>query len=244
MKCSNCGETVVDTAKFCPNCGAKIKQSGINVDQNVGSVKGAVTGGIFSEKSIDQGINASIGQKVDTVEESGAVVGAVFGSDESNVHIGGQQSYGDNVQGDKQEIHAGGDYVGGDKVGGDKVGGDKISTGNISGSAVAIGRGASASYQQGLSGEEIKQLFAPLAAAVQQAPPQNQQEAQEKVQQLQEEVAKGDQRDDSRMAKLINGITKLAPSAVGAVLSVFASPALGAIAGPVTQFALEQIRGE
>lgn len=62
--------------------------------------------------------------------------------------IGGDAYIGDRVN------TGGGDFVGrdmvtGDKVMGDKVSGDKISVGDVSGSGIAIGRGASASVTTG-----------------------------------------------------------------------------------------------
>jgi hypothetical protein len=49
-------------------------------------------------------------------------------------------------------LNIGGDYVAGDKVGGDKVGGDKITTGSVSGSGIAIGRGAQGIDARGSQG--------------------------------------------------------------------------------------------
>ena len=44
------------------------------------------------------------------------------------------------------------------------------------------------------------------------------------------------------MGKLVEGLIALAPSAVGAVVSIFATPILGAIAGPVTKFVLDKLK--
>jgi hypothetical protein len=107
-----------------------------------------------------------------------------------------------------------GDVIQGDKVGGDKVGGDKISVGNVSGSGIAIGGGASASVTTGdtydMSGDfrganlniksklqdvsqtigtltqadpstkdELQQLILQLNDALQSAPPQKVEQAEE-----------------------------------------------------------------
>lgn len=144
----------------------------------------------------------------------------------------------------------GGDFVGrdsvsGDKVMGDKIGGDKISVGDISGSGIAIGRGASASVSSWyLGGDELERLFAPLAAAVKQAPTQNQAEAQDKLHQLEMEVAKGHDADDVRMAGLIDDIVRLVPDAGEAIISIFGSPSLAGIAGPVTDFILTRLAAQ
>jgi hypothetical protein len=117
------------------------------------------------------------------------------------------------ASGGVQNIHQG-NVVQGDKIGGDKIGGDKISVGNVSGSGIAIGQGASASVTSGdtydMSGDfrganlniksklqdvsqtigaltqadqpkkdELQQLILQLNAALQSAPPQKVEEAEE-----------------------------------------------------------------
>ena len=68
-------------------------------------------------------------------------------------------------------------------------------------------------------------------------------EALKKVEALKQEVAKGKEADDNRVAKLLDGLVGLVPSAVSSVVSTFASPILGGIAGPVTKFVLDKIQG-
>jgi hypothetical protein len=170
-------------------------------------------------------------QDIDTVESGGTVVGAVFGEVGT---IGGQHRHGPTYEkgSTHEERHI------------DTGGGDNIDVGDISGSTgIAIGRNASASVTQtqGISGAELAALFAPLEQAVQSGPADNQPEAQEKLQDLEAEVAKGDEADDSRMAGLINDLVDLVPGAVGATVSVFASPIFGGIAGPVTDFVLKRL---
>jgi hypothetical protein len=46
------------------------------------------------------------------------------------------------------------------------------------------------------------------------------------------------------MAKLLDGMVALVPSATSAIVSAFATPILGGIAGPVTGFVLEKLRGK
>jgi len=46
------------------------------------------------------------------------------------------------------------------------------------------------------------------------------------------------------MAKLVEGIVELVPGAVSAVVSAFATPILGGLAGPVTKFVLDKVQGE
>jgi hypothetical protein len=174
-------------------------------------------------------------QNVGSVAPGGTVLGTLI-AEGGDVHFGGQQHYGDQIAGDK---------VMGDKVTGDKIGGDKITVGDISGSTgLAIGRGAQASVTQGISAAELEKLFTPLLAAVHQAPPEKQVEAQQKAEALKTELAKGDQADDSVVGKLVDGLVSLVPGAVEAVVSLFATPVLGGVAGPVTKFVLDKIQGK
>ena len=90
---------------------------------------------------------------------------------------------------------------------------------------------------------EIDRIFKPITDAVSEAPPDKQAAAVETLDALKEETAKGPHASDSRMAKLIDGLVALVPGAVSAVVSTFATPALGAPTGPVTAFVLERIHG-
>jgi hypothetical protein len=61
---------------------------------------------------------------------------------------------------------------------------------------------------------------------------------------LKQEAAKGEDANDDVIAKLIDGLVKLAPGAATAVVSAFATPILGGIAGPVTKYVLDKLRGQ
>ena len=143
----------------------------------------------------------------------------------------------------------GGDFVGrdkvvhGDAVHGDKVGGDKITTGDISGTGVAIGRGASASVQQGISADDLATALAPVVDAIRQnADTATQAAALQEVEALEQELAKGQKANDTRVAGILDGLASLVPGAVAAVVSAFGTPLLGGLAGPVTQFVLGQLK--
>lgn len=183
--------------------------------------------------------------KVRTVTASGAGAVAVGRDVRDSTIITGS----DNVV-IRGGVDTGGSFVGrdkvvrGDEVHGDKVAGDKTDVGDISGSTgVAIGRGAQATVSAGLSSQEIDRLFLPLMAALREAPPDRRDEALQAAQALRGEVAKGEDANDTRMAKLLDGLVELVPGAVSAVVIAFASPVLGGIVGPVTKYALERIRG-
>jgi len=46
------------------------------------------------------------------------------------------------------------------------------------------------------------------------------------------------------IAKLVDGLVGLVPAATSAVVSAFATPILAGIAGPVTGFVLDKLRGK
>ena len=186
-------------------------------------------------------VEQQFGERIN-ITGDGNVVGQ--GSSSQVIKTGGGAYVGGNVQ------TGGGDFVGrdsvvhGDQVHGDKVGGDKITVGNVTGTGIAIGHGAQANVQQGLSGVDLEKVFAPLLVAISTASPETRAEARQKAEELESEVAKGDKADDSRMAKLIDGLVQLVPGAVGAVASIFATPILGGLAGNATKFVLDKIQGE
>jgi hypothetical protein len=100
------------------------------------------------------------------------------------------------------------------------------------------------SAESGLTAETLNHLFLPLVQAVQSVPPEKKPEAEEKIQALKAEIAKGKNAEDSRVGKLLDGILELVPGAVSAVTGMFATPLLSGIAGPVTKFVLDKIQGK
>jgi hypothetical protein len=109
-------------------------------------------------------------------------------------------------------------------VGGDIVGRDK-----------AIGVPTAAALDDALR---------PVLEAIRAAPPQVQPEAEAKLTALKQEAAKGQNANDGVMAKLLDGLVGLVPAAATAVGSVFATPILGGLVGPVTSFVLDKLRGK
>jgi hypothetical protein len=108
-------------------------------------------------------------------------------------------------------------------VGGDIVGGDKI-----------VGPPSAAA---------IDGAMKPLIEAISAASSDKRPEAEAKLKALKQEVAKGDKANDRTVADIIDGLAKLVPGAVSAVVSAFGTPILGGIAGPVTGFVLDKLRG-
>jgi len=141
------------------------------------------------------------------------------------VYVGGKNAGNINT-GTQTRIHTGGGaYVGGSvDAGGDFIGRDRIT--------------------QGISPRDLEPLFASLLAAVaQEAPADKQAAAVQEVEELKAEVAKGKQADDSKMGRIVDGLVSMVPGAIGSVLSMFATPILGGIAGPVTKYVLDKLKG-
>ena len=116
-------------------------------------------------------------------------------------------------------------------------GGINISGGNVNVAGDMTG-GDKITYTE-IPRAQIDQAFQPLAQAVSQHP-----EAQQQLEALKTEAAKGKKAEDGVMAKLVDGIVKLVPGAVSAVVSAFGTPLLGGIAGPVTKYVLDKVKGE
>jgi len=148
----------------------------------------------------------------------GAAIGA------GGVYVGGENTGTINT-GTQTNIDTGGAaYIGGnvDTGGGDFIGRDKIT--------------------HGVSPRDLEQLFAFLLAAIaQQAPPDTQATAKQQVEELKAEVAKGKQAEDGKIARMVDGLVGLVPNAVSAVVSLFATPILGGIAGPFTKSVLDKL---
>ena len=99
---------------------------------------------------------------------------------------------------------------------------------------------------QGLSPEDLMKidgLFQHLQEQVQDAaPPEKQNQANEKVQELHAELSKGQNANADRLNQIVDGLVELVPGALAAVGSMFASPILGALVGPATKFVLAHLK--
>lgn len=140
------------------------------------------------------------------------------------VNIGGKNT--GNINTGTQTIDTGGGaYVGGGvHAGRDFIGRDKIT--------------------HGLLPRDLAPLFGPLLAAVaKEAPPDKEAAAVQRVEELKAEVAKGKQADDSKLGRIVDGLVAMVPGAIGAVVSMFATPILGGVAGPVTKNVLDKLKG-
>ncbi len=85
----------------------------------------------------------------------------------------------------------------------------------------------------------------PIAEAITAASNEKRAEAEEKLAALTQAVTKAKSGEsDAHIAKLVDGLVALVPTATSAIVSAFATPILGGIAGPVTKFVLDKLRGE
>ena len=76
----------------------------------------------------------------------------------------------------------------------------------MSGNVGVIGRAVRSTVTVGIPASDLDRLFAPVAAAVQQADPANRPAAEQVAQDLKAEAGKGKQADDTRLAKLVRRI--------------------------------------
>jgi hypothetical protein len=121
-------------------------------------------------------------------------------------------------------------------------GGVNISGGTITVGGDVVGRDKIVGTE--ISKVRLDHIFFPLDEAILAAPPQDQREAMQKLDALKSEVAKGKNAKDGVVAKLLEGLAGLVPSAESAIVSAFATPLLGGIAGPATKYVLDRIQGK
>jgi hypothetical protein len=144
-------------------------------------------------------------------------------------YIGGSVtvSGGDFVGRDKV-VH--GDEVHGDKVGGDKVEGDKITVGDVSGTGIAIGRGAQAAVTQGLGGQDIATLFAAVYQQIETRPEDpdvDKAELTETVQKVEAEAAKGEEASPKRIERWLKYLGSMAPDVLDVTVACLTNPVAG-----------------
>jgi hypothetical protein len=89
----------------------------------------------------------------------------------------------------------------------------------------------------------LDSALASIIEVIKMAPADKRAEAEKKIDGLKHEIAKGKDANDTTVAKLIDGLVGLIPAAATAVVSAFATPILAGLAGPVTKFVLDKLRG-
>ena len=220
MKCANCGEPLFPGANFCQYCGAPVKAKPAEAEPQPGAGAGPDTD--IDVNRIDKG------QVIGTVETHG----------DQPVHLGGEQHYGDTVQGDKIDTRggayfkeaintAGGDFVLGDKIEGDLVEGDKIAGDKIT----VIGDQAQVDVSHGLDPAALVELFKEVNRRIERLPAQaeiDQDELKDTAQRVEQEVAKGDQANPDRLKRWLEVLEKYAPEVVEIVVNTLLNPGAGA----------------
>lgn len=198
MQCQKCKSELPLKAKFCPECGTSVPaETSISVKQDVGKVKGTVVGQALDGDQLPSNLKSATTQKVDSVESGGTVVGASIGEGQQ---IGGQRQYGDNI----------------------KVGDISDSMG------VGIGKNVNVEVTQGASAEEIAKAFSTLLQAVQAKPAGPEKAvAQTAVQGLEEEAAKGEGAEESKVQKWFDFLGQMAPDVWEVAVDTFTNPIKG-----------------
>ena len=90
---------------------------------------------------------------------------------------------------------------------------------------------------------QVEEAFEPLAKVFNSLDPAQRAKALQELEKLKQEATKGEKSNDGIMADLVGGLAKVAPAAAGALASAFATPILGAIAGPVTKYVIGKLKG-
>ena len=99
---------------------------------------------------------------------------------------------------------------------------------------------------QGLSAQDLSKLndlFRPLQEQVQTLPDPGQKQAEQQMQDLHAELAKGQNANADRLNRIVDGLVELVPGALSALVSMFANPILGGLVGPVTKQILDHLQG-
>jgi hypothetical protein len=97
----------------------------------------------------------------------------------------------------------------------------------------------------GLSADELRQLkelFRPLQEQVQTSSQTIPGQAEQQVQDLHAELAKGRNANADRLNKIVDQLVDMVPSAVAALVTLFTNPILGGLVGPVTQQVLKHLQ--
>lgn len=217
--------------------------------------RGFAAGGDVTDSTIITGEGNKVDQSTSAFNQSGQTVhgnqtniDGDVSTDGGLLNFGSINTGGGEVIARDKIVH--GDEVHGDKVEEDKVMGNKTEGDHISAtigdgnSNIAVGKDITQTVTttSGIDPTQLNELFASMLTAAA-AAPEKQFEAVQAVTELKAEVGKGEQANDKTMAKLIEGFVDLVPTGVSAVISAFASPILGGIAGPATEYVLEKIQG-
>jgi hypothetical protein len=174
---------------------------------------------------------AAYNQLIQNVSGAGAV--AVGRDNTGTIITGDNNRYagGDMIESGRDTIQAGGnvDYTGGDRVGRDKISGDVKVEGGVSGSGNVFGHRSQSQVQQGVSGADLANLFAPIYEQIQasQEPDVIKSTVTEQVQQVEQEASKGEHADAEKIEGWLTVIGRMAPDILEVVASTLTNPVAG-----------------
>jgi uncharacterized protein associated with vWA-MoxR-VMAP ternary system len=111
-------------------------------------------------------------------------------------------------------------------------GDQNVIEGSISGGVIVQGRGARVNVQQtsGTNDKELSALFEKLYATIQSRPPDpniDKEEISQSVQKIEQEIKKGDQANDSKLKRWLEGLDKMAPDIVDVIFASLGGPVSG-----------------
>lgn len=131
-----------------------------------------------------------------------------------------------------RDTSIGGDVVQGDKVTTTTHTGDNISVGDITGSAgIAIGRGAQATVTSGAGVAELAKAFAEIYKQIEARPPDanvDKEELKQDVRRIEQEAAKGDEANPSKLERWLKGLAEMAPDIFEVTAAALTSPVAAA----------------
>jgi hypothetical protein len=192
----------------------ELGQKGGGSGVTIGHVYGNIIGSTIAGRDVVQ--------PQTTVDQRGQQVGA-----QSNISAGA---------GSVVNASAGGDIITGSgnqviKPGGDYVQGDKIKVGNVSHAAVAVGRGAQATLNQGVSGEALAEFFATLYRQIDSQPglsAADKEDAKAELAELEAAAkAEPDGLADSFLTRRLRHLERIAPDIIDVILATLANPGVG-----------------
>jgi uncharacterized protein associated with vWA-MoxR-VMAP ternary system/zinc ribbon protein len=120
-----------------------------------------------------------------------------------------------------------------------------ITTGSVSGTGIAIGHGASASVQQGLSGSDVARLFATVYQRIDERPDDpavDKDEIAVTVREVEQEAAKGADADPDKVEGWLRRLAGLAPDVLEVTLAAIVNPVAGVTMA--VRKAAERVRAE
>lgn len=228
MKCEKCGAALQGEARFCDQCGTPVpsRPAAIHSEQDVDTLRGQAVG-VIDNRSGERSGEVTARQRFGTIEEGGSAVGAVFGGEGGDIHVGGRQNY------ERREVRTeGGAYVEGSvwTAGGDFVGRDMNKVGSVSNSTFAVGSGSQATSSQGVSGQDLAALFGSVYRLIESRPEKpdvDRDELQETVRRIEAEAGKGEEGNPDKVRRWLKSLADVAPDILKVTVSTLTNPVAG-----------------